>query len=385
MASSVFYGERLREAREARGYSLLQVAEHLGVSKQAVSAYEKSRIQPKAEYFQKLVEFLHVPGHYFAQAALQLHTSPTFYRSLSSATKKMRDVAEQKLKWLREIVRFFEEYIELVPVSLPACHLPSDPNKITTADIEASATDLRRFWGLGDGIISNVVHLLENKGVVVARFPLESDKLDAFSMIEDHSQRPYIVLASDKDNFFRSRHDAAHELGHIILHRNVPAQVLRDSATFKNMEKQAHRFASAFLLPSATFGNELLVPDLGVFKGIKMKWKSSIAAMIMRAADLGILSSTQKERLMAKSGRNGWKLEEPFDRDVQPELPMFFSKSCEMIVNEAIMSRVDILWHLAKDKVDVETILGLCGFFDERKDARADEPSPILKFHSSAG
>ena len=42
MAPAAFYGARLLEAREARGYTLEQVADHLGITKQAVSLYEKA-------------------------------------------------------------------------------------------------------------------------------------------------------------------------------------------------------------------------------------------------------------------------------------------------------------------------------------------------------
>ena len=282
MSSAVFYGARLLEAREARGYSQQQVADHLGVTKAAVSLYEKSMRQPRPDYFQKLVEYLRVPAHYFGRPPLAPPSSPSNYRSLSTASKKARDAAEQKAKWLREIVHSLSEHVELPPVSLPACEFPSDSNRIGFDAVEESAANLRRFWSLGDGAISNVAHLLENKGIVVARFPLESDKLDAFSFVEDGTLRPYIILASDKNNYFRSRHDAAHELGHLVLHRNVPAQALRDGPTFRNMELQAHRFGSAFLLPARTFGKEWITSDINSLKNIKLKWKSAIQAMIMR-------------------------------------------------------------------------------------------------------
>jgi transcriptional regulator with XRE-family HTH domain len=178
MFSTAFYGTRLREAREARGYSLQQVADHLGISKQGVSLYEKAMRRPRPDHFQKLVEYLRVPPNYFTRPPLTPHSSPTFYRSMASATKRMRDAAEEKLKWLREIVAFLSRHVELKPLSLPPCDFPADPNKITVESIEEIAAELRRFWGLGGGVISNVVHLLENKGIVVARFPLESEKLD---------------------------------------------------------------------------------------------------------------------------------------------------------------------------------------------------------------
>ena len=380
MPSPTFYGSRLREAREARGYSLQQLADHLSFTKQAISLYEKSMRQPRPDCLQKLVEYLRVPSHFFSRPPLSPHSSATFYRSMSTATKQMRDAAEQKVKWLREIVGFLSQHVELRPVSLPPCDFPSDPNRITDESIEESAVELRRFWNLGNGVISNVAHLLENKGIVVARFCLDSDKLDAFSIIEDDTNRPYVILSADKNNYFRSRHDAAHELAHLILHRNVPAQILRDNPTFRNMEKQAHRFASAFLLPARTFGKEWITSEIDSFKSIKLKWKSAISAMIMRAEVLGIISESQKESLLITLGRKRWRQREPFDDDVTPEQPQFFAKSCQLIVSELIMSRSDILGELPLDKSDVETILGLNNFFDEPSRGEIEEPQPLLKF-----
>ena len=384
MSSVEFYGDRLLEAREARGYSLQQVADHLGITRQAVSLYERSMRHPRPDYFQKLVEYLRVPPHYFSRPPLAAVSSPRYYRSLASATKKARDAAEQKAKWLREVVHYLSDHVELAPASLPPCALPSDPNRISNDAVEDSAIGLRRFWNLGDGVISNVVHLLENKGIVVARFPLESDKLDAFSFVEDDTARPYIILAADKNNCFRSRHDAAHELGHLLLHRNVPAQALRDPPSFDNMESQAHRFASAFLLPARTFGKEWITSDINSLRNIKLKWKSAIQAMIMRAADLGMISDSQKESLQIAIRRNHWRRREPFDDDVEPEQPLFWARACMMIIGEMVSSKTEFQQSVAPGKADIEMLLGLPGFFDAADSAgEVEEPSPVLKFPKS--
>lgn len=36
--------------------------------------------------------------------------------------------------------------------------------------------------------------------------------MDGYSQWNESESRPYIILASDKDNYYRSRFDAAHEL-----------------------------------------------------------------------------------------------------------------------------------------------------------------------------
>jgi Zn-dependent peptidase ImmA (M78 family)/transcriptional regulator with XRE-family HTH domain len=380
MSPPIFYGSRLREAREARQYTLQQVAEHLGITKQTVSLYEKAKVFPGGDKLQRLVEFLRVPPAFFSTLPLLDQRSPTFYRSMAAATKQLRDANAQKAKWLRQTVRYLGRYVEQPSAALPPCELPADPLGITDAQIEESAGVVRKTWGLGEGVISNVVHLLENKGIVVARFPLATDKMDAFSIIDDDTRRAYVVLNSEKENFFRSRHDAAHELGHLIMHRNVPPQVLQHTATFKEMERQAHRFASAFLLPATTFGREWVNSDVESFKAIKPKWKASISAMVMRAADLHLITDSQKTTLMMSMSRKGWRTREPLDDKFEPEIPRYFRRTCELIVEAGLASKDQILNDIGLNKADLESWFCMEGFFDDGPSGDVDSPQPILRF-----
>ena len=377
-----FWGEKLREIRELRGYTIQQVADYIGVSKQSISLYEKAKCKPLPGTFQKLVELFKVPSHFFSCSPILPHTTPTFYRSMASATKQMRDVAEQKLKWLRSIIAYLSNFIDFPTVNIPSCHFPSDPTKISDADVELASDNVRRFWGLGNGVISNVVHLLENNGIIVSRFALNSDKLDAFSIMEDGTERPYVIMASDKGSPFRARFDAAHELGHIILHRNVPKQLLRDRDVFNVLEDQANLFASTFLLPERSFGLERLTSNIKSFVNIKKKWLASIASMIMRAAQLGIISDSQKTSLWIERSRRKWSKVEPFDDEHEVELPSLVSKSFQMIVSEGLVSKEQILSDLAMNQEDFEAMTGLEGFLSENGADNIHEPVPTLKFPS---
>jgi Zn-dependent peptidase ImmA (M78 family) len=136
---------------------------------------------------------------------------------------------------------------------------------------------------MGDGPIGNMVYLLENKGCIVSRVLLDADNLDAFSQWRFQEGRPYVVLGADKEAAARSRFDAAHELGHLVLHPNLDSVVLRKTAEFALLEAQAHKFAGAFLLPEARFCSEFRVPTLDALRMMKQKWKVSIGSMLMRA------------------------------------------------------------------------------------------------------
>src|SRR3546814_5162466 len=52
----------------------------------------------------------------------------------------------------------------------------------------------------------------------------------------------------------RQRFTVAHELGHILLHSTCPPPESSEHA--RTIEKQAHRFAAAFLLPGDSYRSE---------------------------------------------------------------------------------------------------------------------------------
>lgn len=285
-----FNGERLRDAREARGLTVVQLAELVGVTKQAVSLYERSKSGPAPATFERLADVLGVPKQHLLLASRPEPSAAIFYRSMASATKRMRTRAERRLGWFRDIVTWVAGYVNLPTVDVPDLGFPPDPARVTADQVEQSATTVRRLWGMGDGPIQNVTMLLEAKGIAVTRFELGAEKLDAFLVWEDDTLRPCVVLGADKASAVRSRFDAAHELGHLIVHRHVPKRLLGDAASFKLIEDQAHRFARAFLMPQETFAREYLALTLSALTPVKQKWRVSVAAIAMRAGELGLLS-----------------------------------------------------------------------------------------------
>ena len=143
-----------------------------------------------------------------------------------------RKRAKHKFSWLKTISDYLQEFIEFPAVNFSEGIFPDDPLKITPTMIESAASNLRKHWGLKDRPISNVIHLLENNGAVVTRMRLDAHTLDAFSCWRKDQQRPYFVLGADKNVAARSRLDAAHELGHIILHRHIDQHKIKNTTMF---------------------------------------------------------------------------------------------------------------------------------------------------------
>lgn len=56
------FGERLRAAREARGYTQQQVADHMKIDKSTYCGYETGKRQPDVQKIKQLSKFLGVSG-----------------------------------------------------------------------------------------------------------------------------------------------------------------------------------------------------------------------------------------------------------------------------------------------------------------------------------
>jgi hypothetical protein len=100
------------------------------------------------------------------------------------------------------------------------------------AQIEDAAADLRVLWGLGSGPIADLVRTFELNGGIVIRHDLEAETLDALSGWASPECVPYVVLNADRTSCARSRVNLAHEIGHLILHRNVQPSTLNKKEMF---------------------------------------------------------------------------------------------------------------------------------------------------------
>lgn len=362
-----FIGARLREAREARGMSPQQLAEVLGVSKQAISQYENGVQTPRPELFEKMPAVLNVKHGFFFRAREQDDDSPFFMRSQHAATKQARARARRRQEWLFDVIHFVEQFVELPRVNLPQLDLPNDMTQISSSMIEAASTQLRRYWGLGDGIISDLVLLMENNGIIVARGELWAETLDAFS--RNRHDRPFVFLSSEKESAVRSRYDAAHELAHLVLHRHVSASMLARPEIFRKVEDQANYFAGSFLLPANTFADLISHVSLDSLRAHKPVVRVSIASMIMRCTQLGL--TDDPAGLWRSYSRRGWRREEPFDQELSPEQPRLLKRAFELLISQAQMSAREIASRFDISPHDIEDLAGLKrGFLsDDANDA----------------
>jgi Zn-dependent peptidase ImmA (M78 family)/DNA-binding XRE family transcriptional regulator len=364
-----FRGERLKEARLARGLVKKSLGDMLGITGTAITRYEEGQDKPLRERLTVLAERLGFPEEFFLKPAWEEDLEPVFWRSRATESKHAREMTEQRMKWMCETFAFLEEEVNFPALNIPDLSLPEDFRLISNELIEVAAQKLRDVWNLKNRPIPDMVLALENAGIPVVNLEIPSEKQDGFCFYSRTLRRYFVGINTYNISCTRARYDAAHELGHCILHKNVTPQQDKDPLLNKVIEQQAFRFAGAFLFPREAFFKEVGYPSLDYFCDLKKKWGISIAAMVFRAHELGLIDKTEKTMLYQSMSKRRWRgaLREPFDdpSEMPLEKPRMLRRGMETVLNENIFGLHAVRGELGFPVREAEQIIGLKhGFFD---------------------
>lgn len=313
---STFNGDRLRTARTYRGMTLAELGDLIDMSKQTLSLYENNRGAPDFSTIIKLSNALHFPKKYFFQRdRLDISSGTTYFRSLTSTTKKSRTSEITKVEYIGALYEILYQYIDFPGLNLPKVNINN--KNIDDSEIEKIAHEVRMLWGLEKNPIEDLQHTFEENGLIVVGTELEDRKIDAYSQVLNvkNNETYIIVLSVGQKGKARINFDLAHELGHIMLHPWTEDLETISNDEFKERERQANKFASSFLLPEETFSVDCkrYPNELDYYKTMKPKWNCSIQAMLYRANDLEIISNNQFQYLMRQVSQRGWRKKEPLD------------------------------------------------------------------------
>jgi Zn-dependent peptidase ImmA (M78 family)/transcriptional regulator with XRE-family HTH domain len=287
-----FEPSRLIVARQRRGLTKKALAAKIGVTPPAITYLEEGKTQPSPHSLHSLANELGFSiDFFFAPDVPDIDPLAVSFRSRRSASAMLcyKTVAAGKLA--SSIVSpAINARFELPTLEVP--DLSGEPPDV-------AARLLRNEWGLGNGPVTNMVHLLESRGVEVYWIDEESPSVDAVSFWSDG--KPFVLLSS-RTSGDRDRFNAAHELAHLVLHRHASVVDGRE------IEDEAQEFAANFLLPTTTFKQECpRLPVLEDFYPLKMRWGVSIQAMVRRGRDIGRFTSWQYECACKAISREGWR------------------------------------------------------------------------------
>ena len=297
---------RLELARRRRGWTKSRLAAELGVSVRSVSAYESGSQQPSPGTLERIVESLGFPEAFFAAPDVEVVApEAASFRAMARMTASQRDQA----LGAGTLALMLDDWIES-NFRRPAPSLP----RLDDSDPETAAEVVRAEWGLGTRPVKNMVHLLERQGVRVFSLDEHGREVDAFSFWR--SERPYVLLNTMK-SAEHSRFDAAHELGHLVMHP--------DGTHGRDAEHEANQFASAFLMPrSSLLAAGLHRATLSTIVRRKREWRVSAVALVFRLHTLGVLTDWQYRSLFVQASKKGYRTNEP--NPVEHERSQVFDK-----------------------------------------------------------
>ncbi len=279
-----------------------------------VAHIERGRKQPGEELLDAISSELQLPVSFFRQGSRpQFPKGSLLFRSKHGIGKRTISQAHAHAELIFEFVLRLSERASLVPVRLPK---ETDP-------IEA-AHQVRKVLALPDGPLPNLIRAAEKLGVITIPLPDLKD-CDAFAVWAGPLQtHPVIGLVTGKAND-RIRMNVAHELGHLILHKDVLSEE-------QGLETQAYRFAAELLMPTRDITGDLNSERLTLFRlaTLKKTWQVSMQALSRRARDLEAISDRQYRYLMQQMSMKGWRTEEPNFTSPQVEMPRLIPKLVEV-------------------------------------------------------
>jgi Zn-dependent peptidase ImmA (M78 family)/DNA-binding XRE family transcriptional regulator len=315
--------ERVELVRLRLGLTKSGFAKALGVDRKTLQRFEDGN-DLSDPVLERLCALSGYPAAFFSKSSFDYpNRDGVSFRSLRSLTASSRDSALAAGALAFELDDWVTERFELPPHTLPRV------NNQSPAD---AALAIRSYWGIGERPISNMVNLLESRGVRVFSLAEETRHLDAYSFWRN--EKPYVFLNTAKTPE-HSRFDAAHELGHLVMHRHT-------GSAHKSAEDEAHTFASAFLMPRADLlANIPRVRSLDDLIKAKKRWRVSVAALNYALHKIGVISDWHYRSYYIELNKLGRHIE---PEGIEPETSQVWTK-----ILTALWREGTTLGHLARE------------------------------------
>lgn len=288
----MIYGARLRQAREMALMTQAELSRETQIAQAHLSRAERDSYDLGPDRLALLAAHLEFPTPFFTTApTVDFGPRPVHFRSQAGMSMKQADQATRTGEIVVEAVVRLEAQFEG-----PELHLPAAQHDAATA-----AAAMRSALGVAPHEpIGGLPILLERAGVTVVGLPLGARRRDAFSLWMD--EKPVVALL-ETDAGDRQLWSTAHEVGHLLLHRGIPAH--------RDIESAADEFAMHFLTPPAVLNEEMPArPTMSDFALLKRRWGVSIAALIRLARRLDRLTAEQYTSLFKQMSARGERLRE---------------------------------------------------------------------------
>lgn len=311
-------GARLVTLRQVEGLTQAKLAARLGVTQAFISHIEKGLKALPREVAASAADLYDLPLEFFTAPPSLTDEGFATFRKSSKAT--VRDE--------RRVVAAFGDAARLFQtVSEASDYRTADLDEVRDVNEETVARNVREMLGLGeDEPLLNATRAVERLGVGVIHdlVTLPEDARDHAGICRPNPfvDRPLVATLGELPPAV-TRMTVLHELAHLIFDRDR-VSAIRGTRALE--EKRAFRFAAGVMLPAHIVRKRVTESlTLHGYLPIKADYGISVAAIIVRAADLRVISNERKRTLMIQMSSNGWRREEPVP--VAAEQPILLAQA----------------------------------------------------------
>ncbi len=292
-------GQRLAEARKARGITQEDVAGYLSCSRPTYIAIEKGERPAKPEEIVKLASYF---GRRVSELVRPGEPVVDFQPHLRAVAEKMKGEDERELVVaIGDLQRLAADYRELEQLMNARLryNYPPQVNLDTPLDVvelaESVASGERRRLGMGEQPVDELRRLLEwEVGLRIFYWPLPSAIAGMYAFADDLGG---CIMVNRKHPAERRRVSMLHEYGHLIVDRYKPGiDYLTMPGRKPANERFAEAFALSFLMPAnavrqrfhevVATTNDFRVADLCRLSHF---FFASVEAMAIRLEQLGLI------------------------------------------------------------------------------------------------
>lgn len=314
---------RIILARESRGMLQSELARTIGISQAKLSKMESGLLEVSEMQLDRLSKALQYPKSFFFEFVEIYPLGLNYYRKNKGIPSRVFRAIEAFVNLRRTEMEKLLRSVEFTfDRRVPRCDV--DDEKYGSAEIIAKS--VRSYWKIPRGPIANMTELLESAGIIV--FPCDFGTRAFPGVGTWTSDGINLIFINKKMPSDRMRFTLAHELGHIVMHRLVT----------ETMEDEAHKFAAELLMPSETIRPQLSHLRIDKLAQLKLHWKVSMQAILLKANQLGVLNPRQYNYLWFQMGKLGYRLNEPFEYSVGRENPSLLSEMISSHLSEIGMN-----------------------------------------------
>jgi len=296
-----------RLAREMLELTQTATATNARLSQARLSRIESGQVPPTPGEVDALAAALQVPAAFLREPGVPAAV-PLFRKRAIRSARRVSAIQGR----LNVAVLIAQRLLD-AGVDLEAPQRFPDPGDLPADEPEHAAEILRRDWRLPAGPIDDVTAMIESAAGLVLRVDFGTSDATAAFIATPADGRLWFLINTRESAGDRVRLSLAHELGHAVLHRLLPAVDERE------VEDQAFRFAAALLLPSDSFDQAVPYDALTLQRARQLKgaYGVSIQAIIRAARSRDRISRARYTSLYKQLSARQWRIHEPDPIEVE--------------------------------------------------------------------